>query len=250
MVADTTTIYPAQRPGSDHDSHGCIGSAGYTWSEVRKDCIRLWEQGTRLEATDGTGRSAYIVFATDSAQVELFFSDKAPNEILQRRTLPSGRYAWNMEDDDTKSLWLENGTWTINKSGNVIFRSNREESTPGLGEMEVHTYEGLLPAASNPGIEYTLSIRSRQHSGDGTFMLVLTYKEAENGQDKTFTYTGKRLTLRGIPGDDDATVWQCITEDGKQTFNFLREDADRLTLLNERFERPKSKLNYSLTRME
>ena len=27
--------------GNDKDDHGCIASAGYTWSEVRKDCIRL-----------------------------------------------------------------------------------------------------------------------------------------------------------------------------------------------------------------
>ena len=29
--------------GDDKDAHGCIASAGYTWSEVLKDCIRLWE---------------------------------------------------------------------------------------------------------------------------------------------------------------------------------------------------------------
>lgn len=30
-------------PGSDRDSHGCIGSAGYTWSAPMKKCIRPWE---------------------------------------------------------------------------------------------------------------------------------------------------------------------------------------------------------------
>ena len=30
--------------GNDKDEHGCIDSAGYTWSEVQKDCIRLWEK--------------------------------------------------------------------------------------------------------------------------------------------------------------------------------------------------------------
>ena len=33
--------------GSDKDEHGCIASAGYTWSEVQKDCIHLWEKGVR-----------------------------------------------------------------------------------------------------------------------------------------------------------------------------------------------------------
>ena len=36
--------------GDDKDKHGCIASAGYTWSEAQKDCIRLWEKGVRMNA--------------------------------------------------------------------------------------------------------------------------------------------------------------------------------------------------------
>ncbi len=32
--------------GSDHDAHGCISSAGYTWSVPMKECIRSWEHYT------------------------------------------------------------------------------------------------------------------------------------------------------------------------------------------------------------
>jgi hypothetical protein len=31
-------------PGSDRDSHGCIGSAGYTWCEAKQKCLRTWEE--------------------------------------------------------------------------------------------------------------------------------------------------------------------------------------------------------------
>jgi hypothetical protein len=31
-------------PGSDRDSHGCIGSAGYSWCESRQKCLRPWEE--------------------------------------------------------------------------------------------------------------------------------------------------------------------------------------------------------------
>ena len=44
----TTT---AMMPGSDRDSHGCIGSAGYTWCEPKQKCLREWEEsctGTAL----------------------------------------------------------------------------------------------------------------------------------------------------------------------------------------------------------
>ena len=38
--------------GGDKDKHGCLASAGYTWSEAQKDCIRLWEKGVRMNAVD------------------------------------------------------------------------------------------------------------------------------------------------------------------------------------------------------
>jgi hypothetical protein len=30
--------------GGDRDEHGCIGSAGYSWSESAGKCIRPWEE--------------------------------------------------------------------------------------------------------------------------------------------------------------------------------------------------------------
>lgn len=62
--------------GSDKDEHGCIASAGYTWSEVQKDCIHLWEKGVRMNAVDDAGKTLFLVFSPDSTQVELFFSEE------------------------------------------------------------------------------------------------------------------------------------------------------------------------------
>lgn len=45
-----TSISPAQpsptKPavGGDKDAHGCIGSAGYTWCDEKKKCLRQWEE--------------------------------------------------------------------------------------------------------------------------------------------------------------------------------------------------------------
>lgn len=44
---------------------GCIGSAGYVWCEVQKDCIRLFEKGIRTEAVNGGEAFAFIVFSPD-----------------------------------------------------------------------------------------------------------------------------------------------------------------------------------------
>lgn len=31
--------------GGDRDSHGCLGPAGYSWSEDEQECVRSWEEG-------------------------------------------------------------------------------------------------------------------------------------------------------------------------------------------------------------
>ena len=111
--------------GSDKDENGCIASAGYTWSEVQKDCIRLWEKGVRMNAVDDAGKTLFLVFSPDSTQVELFFSEEGvSNEILDRRGLPAGGYAWNVEDDDTKNVRLEDGEWTVSQRGRLIYQED------------------------------------------------------------------------------------------------------------------------------
>ncbi|MDX2070638.1 MAG: hypothetical protein SFV55_19580 [Haliscomenobacter sp.] len=63
--------------GGDKDKHGCIGSAGYQWSELRGECIRLFEAGIRLDPQAkelNQTTSAFIVFKSmdEDAKVELF----------------------------------------------------------------------------------------------------------------------------------------------------------------------------------
>lgn len=123
MSAQKIIVVPAAKnlAGGDRDEHGCIGSAGYQWSEVLQDCIRVFEKGIRLKAVD-SDQSAFIVFSPDSAKAELFFSSGDKNEILDRRSLPAGGSAWNVEDDDTKNVQLVDGQWTISQRGKTIYR--------------------------------------------------------------------------------------------------------------------------------
>jgi len=41
----------SQLIGGDKDSHGCVGSAGYSWCEVKQKCLRIWEENCTLENT-------------------------------------------------------------------------------------------------------------------------------------------------------------------------------------------------------
>lgn len=105
--------------GNDRDSHGCIGSAGYTWSEVLNECIRPWENGIRLFAVDNNTKNAVAVFSKDSLKVELFLSDGS-KEILDRRKAAKG-FVWNTESDDTYSLMNLDG-WLVQKRGETRYK--------------------------------------------------------------------------------------------------------------------------------
>lgn len=110
--------------GNDRDEHGCIGSAGYSWSEVLQDCIRIWESGTRLKPVEGDSTLiAYIVFNADSSKVELFYPGQKNSEVLDRRTNGQGAPVWNVEDDDTPNLSRnKEGKWTVEKRMKLIYK--------------------------------------------------------------------------------------------------------------------------------
>ena len=112
--------------GNDKDDHGCIASAGYT-GEVRKDCIRLWEQGVRMESVADKANTAFIVLHPIRCKWNCFSLMISQTEILDRRSLPVGGYAWNVEDDDTKNVRQENGKWTISQRGNLIYQQVDED---------------------------------------------------------------------------------------------------------------------------
>ena len=74
--------------GADRDAHGRIGSAGYTWSALRKACIRVFEAGVRLDAAEpsqGATLSAFVVFAQTKGEgpAELFLPGRRGGIALQ-----------------------------------------------------------------------------------------------------------------------------------------------------------------------
>lgn len=235
-----------QLVGADRDEHGCLPSAGYTWSEVRRDCIRLFEEGIRLE--DTAGNTCFIVFGPDSAQAELFFNHGDKSEILDRRILPRGDFAWNVEDDDTKNLRRENGKWIIRQRTKIIYTEVEANREATLGKRQHLVYTGT--SSGTEASVYTLQIISREHSGDGRFIMTRVTTDEKTGVKKKKSYEGKRFTLRGISGDNDAMVWQLVSDDKMVKFNFLREDDNTLVLLDEDFKRNESVVKVVLKRME
>jgi len=73
--------------GADSDAHGCKASAGYTWSILKKECIRIFENSTKLShAEDGKTYTtvAYVIFDGDKA--ELFLDTQKESIILERKS--------------------------------------------------------------------------------------------------------------------------------------------------------------------
>lgn len=59
--------------GNDRDSHGCIGSAGYEWSELLQDCIRSFELPLKL-LSGNKEQVAGVAFSKDLSRAEIFYS--------------------------------------------------------------------------------------------------------------------------------------------------------------------------------
>ncbi|KRB56026.1 hypothetical protein ASD98_15410 [Flavobacterium sp. Root186] len=115
---ENTTVKETQKEvlvGGDSDSHGCKGSAGYSWSTLKKECIRIFE-GTKLSHTEETGKTyttaSYVIF--DGNKAELFLDTQKESIILERK---SEGEAWKKDD-------LELIPWkgyVLKKAGKIIY---------------------------------------------------------------------------------------------------------------------------------
>lgn len=88
-----------QRPGADQDAHGCKGSAGYRWSPLLGVCVRIWEQGVRLNPQDSSldqTMAAYVLFDSVQSAAELHLPGvEAP--IIMQRSGAEGAHRWEAD---------------------------------------------------------------------------------------------------------------------------------------------------------
>lgn len=73
--------------GSDRDKHGCIGSAGYTFSVLKNDCVKLFEEKIQLREADPQKSyvsNAVVILSKDGKKAELFLPDSKGSVILNK----------------------------------------------------------------------------------------------------------------------------------------------------------------------
>lgn len=107
--------------GADRDRHGCIGTAGYTWSEVKQDCVQLFNMGFRLNpvnrAPDEEIISAFVLMSEDMSKAELFLPDTdGPSLILNKSVDGTFRNHSYVYDANTSNLYYEG---RLSHTGNV-----------------------------------------------------------------------------------------------------------------------------------
>lgn len=111
MVSCSNTKNSMKAIGGDKDKHGCIGAAGQSWSELKGECIQIFNVGQRLnpvQTKEGQSViSAFVLFNTDKSKLELFL-DGDDNVILnksEKNIYQNGKYRFN----STESTLYING---------------------------------------------------------------------------------------------------------------------------------------------
>ncbi|MCC6727485.1 MAG: hypothetical protein IT258_23475 [Saprospiraceae bacterium] len=118
---DTTA--PSNDPlvGADKDKHDCKGSAGYQWSSLMNDCVRLFEVGVPLQAkADGLDQTlaAYIIFREMGAEAyaEVFIPRHAKPYLLKKEA--EGKWRGK-----THIITEGNGMYTLdNAAGKLLYQ--------------------------------------------------------------------------------------------------------------------------------
>lgn len=125
--------------GTDKDANGCVASAGYRWSKLRKECIRVFEEGYRLNQIeelkdDNMTKSAFVIFEEDGGdRAELFLPDGSDAIMLTRedKGAPYKAKHWKLELQKKYSLL---------KDGHLLFAGAEIQEGQITGDDKAETY--------------------------------------------------------------------------------------------------------------
>jgi hypothetical protein len=104
--------------GGDTDKHGCKPSAGYTFSILKNDCVRLFEQEIQLNEVapkKSYSTNVTIIFSNDNRKAELFISTMESSIILIRK---GRRLLWKGNSFELS----KSKDYILKKANKVIYR--------------------------------------------------------------------------------------------------------------------------------
>ena len=69
--------------GGDRDAHGCAPSAGQTWSNLRNECVQIFDiADITLQDPANDTLAVYVILSADKKQAEVFAADLQDGVIL------------------------------------------------------------------------------------------------------------------------------------------------------------------------
>ena len=114
FFAGTSALFAQQtqpKAGADKDAHGCIASAGYTYSQLKKECIRTFEQKIQLKEFVTKGNyTAAVLFNKDQSKAEIFLKEEKTSIILNRTA---------------KGIW-KNAAYSLTQNKGYVLRNNQK----------------------------------------------------------------------------------------------------------------------------
>ena len=87
-LPEKDTVVQQPVVGADVDEHGCKASAGYQWSVLKNNCIRIFEEGISLKPLQDSMDQAtvvYVLFSEDASHAELYLPTQKKSIVLDRK---------------------------------------------------------------------------------------------------------------------------------------------------------------------
>ena len=96
-----------QRVGNDTDEHGCLRSAGFTWSELKNECIRPFELAIKFTNKQDTSQGGYVFFTDDKSKAEFFGIESIPSLVLNKKepTIYESKDGNYLLQENTNNRW-------------------------------------------------------------------------------------------------------------------------------------------------
>lgn len=112
-------------------------------------------------------------------------------------------------------------------------------------------FEGTLPAADGPGIDYVLTLNAATDGMDTVYVLDMTYLDAEGqGQNKTFTSKGKQEKIQKVVNKQPKKAVKLTPSNGDAPMYFVIVNDTTLRLVNDSLQEAVSDLNYDIIKVK
>ena len=118
-IADEIAVPPDQpMVGNDRDEHGCIGSAGYTWSNLKNRCIQLFSEGIKLIPAGPNASNdlttlilnSFLVFSNDQMHAELYLPNQKSPILFHKTSSENNESKWIA---DTYEIKYQDNKYTV-----------------------------------------------------------------------------------------------------------------------------------------